>query len=236
MKHEVLGQKILAIILARGGSKGIPKKNIIFLAGKPLIAWTIEAAKKSKFITATLVSSDNEEILKVAQSFGAETLKRPKILATDNAMPEHGIIHAIKSFQKQNKYMPDIVVLLQPTSPLRTGRHIDEAISLMLEKKCNAVISVTEIKKSYLKTFMIRNGYLSGVANDDFPFMRRQKLPNIYMANGAIYAILTQKFIKKGKLLIDKTLPYVMDEECSMDLDYPEDIPLLEKKLFNKNR
>ena len=105
----------------------------------------------------------------------------------------------------------------------------------MLEKKCSAVISVKEIQKSYLKTFIAKDGYLAGVANNDFPFIPRQKLPCIYMANGAIYVISTREFIKKNKLLTAKTLPYIMKEEHSTDLDFPEDIPFLENKLLNKN-
>lgn len=215
---------ILAIIPARGGSKGIPRKNIVSVAGKPLLAWTIEASQKSKFINMVVVSSDSDEILGVAKRYGAIPLRRPSSLATDNALSGPVMTHAIESLRQKNKYMPDIVVLLQPTSPLRTHLHIDEAISVMLRKKCSAVISVKEIDKTYLKTFMDKNGYLTAAVNNNFPFTPRQRLPSVYITNGAIFATLTREFLKTKKLLTDKTMPYVMNEECSLDLNTLDDL------------
>ncbi len=215
---------VLAIIPARGGSKGIPRKNIVPVAGKPLLAWTIEAAQKSKFINMVTVSSDSDEILGVAKRYGAIPLRRPSSLATDNAPSGPVIMHAIESLRQKSKYMPDIVVLLQPTSPLRTHLHIDEAISVMLRKKCSAVISVKETDKMYLKTFVDKNGYLAAAVNENFPFTPRQKLPSVYVVNGAIFATLTREFLKTKKLLTGKTTPYIMDEECSLDLDTLDDL------------
>lgn len=222
-------KKILAIIPARGGSKGIPKKNIVPLADKPLIAWTIEAAKKSKYISRTVVSSDSEEILKVATKFGAEPIKRPPELATDQAPPEPIVFHVLSYLKKEN-YIPDILVYLQPTSPLRTYKDIDEAFDKFFAVKATAAISVYELDKKYLKAFVADDrGFLKTAANNKFPFMNRQLLPSVYMPNGAIYIITRKEFIKWGRLLSDKTLPYVMSSEKSFDLDTMDDLKRLRR-------
>ena len=232
-------KKILAIIPARGGSKGIPKKNIVLVGGKPLIAWTIEAAKKSKYINRIVVSSDSDEILSVAAKYGAEPIKRPAELATDTAPPEPLVHHALKYLKDEQKYAPDVLVYLQATSPLRDYKDIDSAFDIFLRSKATSAISAYELDKKYLKTFISsKNGFLKGVANNEFPFMNRQLLPNIYMPNGAIYIIMTKAFKKLGRLLSDKTLPYIMSLEKSIDIDNPEDLKklrlILKRSAFRK--
>ena len=130
----MITKKILSIIPARGGSKGLPRKNIIDLNGKPLIGWTIGASLKSKYITDTIVSSDDEEILNISQQYGANVLKRPKELATDIASSESVVLHTIKELKKQDKIY-DYIVLLQPTSPLRDEKDIDKAFEMLFKKK-----------------------------------------------------------------------------------------------------
>lgn len=227
-------KKILAIIPARGGSKGIPKKNIIPLAGKPLIAWTIDAAKKSKYIDKVVVSSDDDEILKVATKFGAESIKRPTKLATDTALPEPLIFQVMNYLKEKEGYVPKIIVYLQPTSPLRDTVDIDSSIEMILNKKATAIISVHELEKKYLKTFITDEyGYLKGSVNNKYPFMNRQQLPNIYMPNGIIFAITRKEFMKTGQLFSNKTAPYIMTPEKGFDLDTLED--LKEIKTIFKN-
>ena len=171
-KTKKSNKEIMAIIPARGGSKSIPRKNIVPLGGKPLIAWSIEAALGSKFITRTVVSSDDEEILKVAETHGAEVLRRPAELATDKATSEPVILHVLDHFLKHEKYEPDLVIYLQPTSPLRTTDDIDGAIRVFHQKEADALISVYEIDKSFLKSFLVdESGMLKGVSNNLFPFM-----------------------------------------------------------------
>lgn len=224
-------KKILAIIPARGGSKGIPRKNIIPVGGKPLIAWTIEAAKKSKYIDKVVVSSDNDEILKVAQKWRAYSIKRPAELATDQALPEPVVFHVLSCLKKEN-YIPDILIYLQPTSPLRTSRDIDDAFDKFFAAKATAAIGVFELDKKYLKAFVTDNrGFLKGSVNDQYPFMNRQLLPNVYMPNGAIYIITRKDFIKFNRLLSDKTVPYVMSPKKSFDLDTSEDLKKLKQIL-----
>lgn len=230
-----INKNILAIIPARGGSKGILKKNIFPIAGKPLLAWTIEAALKSKLINRVVVSSDDDEILKISKKFGVEPIKRPKDIAGDNSPYNLLIFHALKYLKKKEKYVPDVIVYLQPTSPLRNSADINKAISL-LKKNTTSVISVCELDDKYLKSFLIdKKGYLKGVVNNKFPFMNRQDLPKMYTSNGAIYVIKTKKFLKTRELFSDKTAPSVMSSEKGLDIDSMEDIKKAEKLLlFNK--
>lgn len=135
----------LAIIPARGGSKRLPRKNVLDLCGKPLITWSIEAGLNSKYIDKVVVSSDDDEILEISRKFGAETIKRPDELASDTATTFDAIKHTIDNLEKY-----DYIVLLQPTSPLRDQKHIDEAIELLVEKNADAVVSVCEMDHSPL--------------------------------------------------------------------------------------
>ncbi|NUW26223.1 acylneuraminate cytidylyltransferase family protein [Arcobacter butzleri] len=215
--------KIVSIIPARGGSKGLPGKNIIDLAGKPLIAWTIEASLKSKYITKTIVSSDNNNILEISKKFGVETIKRPDELALDTTPTEPVIEHVLKSLENIEQY--DYLILLQPTSPLRDEKDIDSAIKLLIQKKVSALISTKEIDNKILKAFKNNeNGYLEGIANNKYPFMRRQDLPKTFMPNGAIYIVSVKDFLKTKRLFTDKTISFEMSEEKSFDIDTKEDL------------
>ena len=211
--------RLLAIIPARGGSKGLPRKNITDLAGKPLIVWTIEASLRSKYITKTVVSSDDKEILDIAKQFGADALKRPKKLATDFATSESVVGWVIEHLESIGEVF-DIVVLLQPTSPLRDDKDIDKAFELMIEQEATAVISVYAFDNKILKTFLINdNGFMNSISKPQFPFMRRQDLPITYMANGAIYIININSFKDTLCFMTDKTLGYLMPEKMSRDID-----------------
>ena len=232
MAKNELKKEVLAIIPARGGSKSIPRKNIIDVAGKPLIAWTIEAALKSRDITRVIVSSDDEEILAVSKKYGAEPIKRPSELAADNSTSEPVILHALDYLLEKEKYSPELVVYLQPTSPLRTAEDIDRAFSHFMEQKAEALISVYEIDKSFLKSFLIdEKGFLKGVSNNEFPFMNRQTLPGVYMPNGAIYIVRAKNFKKSRKFFEKKTAPFIMAKERSVDLDDKEDLELIRRLL-----
>ena len=216
--------KIISIIPARGGSKGLPKKNILELAGKPLIAWTIESSLKSKYISKTIVSSDCDEILNISSKYGSEILKRPDELARDTTPTEPVVEHILQNIKDLGNY--SYLVLLQPTSPLRDEKDIDEAISkLIQEKDATALISVKEIDNKILKAFKINNnGYLEGISNNKYPFMRRQDLPKVFMPNGAIYIISINEFLKTKRLFSDNAISYLMNEEKSLDIDTIDDI------------
>jgi CMP-N-acetylneuraminic acid synthetase len=226
--------KILTIIPARGGSKGIPDKNIKDLAGKPLIAWTIEAALKSLYVTKTIVSSDSETILEISQKYGAKTLKRPAYLASDTARSEPVITHVLEQFKEENY---DYIILLQPTSPLRTNSDIDKAIKTLLESDATALISVYRPQHHPLKAFKMNSkGFLKGIINDDFPFAPRQELAEAYYPNGAIYIVKTALFLETGKLFTDKTVAFEMPFEKSLDIDTEADFINLEKALDKLNK
>lgn len=217
--------KILAIIPARGESKGIPRKNIADLGGKPLIAWTIEAALVCPYIDKVVVSSDDKEILATAKKWGTQIVKRPKKISGDYSPFQPLIFHALGACKKKENYTPDLLVYLQPTSPLRTSQDISEAIKKLLDKKAGALISVYPIDKKYLKAFVVnKNGYLAGAVNNKYPFANRQDLPDLYMPNGAIYIIKTKLFLKYGQLFSSRTLPYEMSFLQSIDIDNPDDL------------
>lgn len=146
---ESMTKKVLAIIPARGGSKGLPKKNIIDLAGKPLIAWTIETSLSSKYITKTIVSSDSDEILEVSKQYGSFILKRPIEFASDTSSSEVVVKHAMESMEEKFDY----VILLQPTSPLRDTKDIDSAFEKFFSLDATALISVCEYDNKILKAF-----------------------------------------------------------------------------------
>ncbi len=222
--------KILAVIPARGGSKGIKNKNIISVAGKPLIVWSIEAALGSKYISKTMVSSDDDAILTVAKEHGSEVLKRPADLATDEASSEGLIVHALEAEKEQgNSY--DYVMLLQPTSPLRGTEEIDKAAEVLQDRNANALISVYTPEHTPYKAFKLsKNGYLEGLVDNKTPFMRRQDLPQTFMPNGAIYIIETELFLQSGSLFCEEgTIAYEMSREKSVDVDTMEDILQIEK-------
>lgn len=224
-------KKVLAIIPARSGSKGIPKKNIIDLAGKPLIAWTIEASQGSKYITKTIVSSDCDEILEVAKNYNSNILKRPDELATDISSSEVVVKHAISSMEEKFDY----IVLLQPTSPLRDTTDIDSAFENLFSSNATALISVCEYDNKILKAFKEnKSGYIVGISNNKYPFMRRQDLPKTYMSNGAIYITKVDEFLKNNSFFTDKTISFVMNETKSFDIDTREDLKKVEKYI-NEN-
>jgi CMP-N,N'-diacetyllegionaminic acid synthase len=226
--------RILGIITARGGSKGLPGKNIIPVLGKPLIVYTIDASLRSSLITKTVVSSDGDTILKVSEKNGAIPLKRPSEFAQDTSSSEDAIIHALTTLKSKGEEF-DIFVLLQPTSPLRDSDDVDNAISIMLNNKASAVISVVNIGVKPFKSYYLnQDGFLQGVHSNKSPNMRRQELPDAYLANGAIYATYVDDFLQSKSLIPDRSIPYLMSKEKSIDIDKIEDVRQVEL-LFDRN-
>lgn len=226
---------ILAIIPARGGSKSIFRKNIRMVGGKPLIAWTILASLRSKHITKTIVSSEDDEILKISKRFGADILIRPGKYAKDSTPIPPVISDCLAQLDKQKEKF-DVLILLQPTSPLRDFRDIDSAIELFLKEKATALISGYEPDKSPLKAFVInRKGLLEGLVDRAAPFMNRQQLPPAFYANGAIYIINVKNFLATKNLLTSKTIPFIMPLGKSIDIDSLEDIKKVTLEIKHKN-
>ena len=214
---------IVAVITARGQSKGIPDKNIRPLAGKPLIAWTIEAAGKSKLLDRIIVSTDDQRIAKVAQDYGAEVpFVRPSELALDNTPHIDVMIHALNWLEAQPEGECPYVMLLQPTVPFRTAEDIDAAIQLAAAKQAPAVISVCEVERHpYIMKRVLEDGTMSDFLPSDIPYLRRQALPLCYALNGAIY-LVRPALLRREKTFCPKgAYAYIMPPERSLDIDSP---------------
>lgn len=221
----------LAVIPARGGSKRLPRKNILNLADKPLIAWTIEAAKNSKYIDHFVVSTDDQEISDIAKRHGAVVLTRPFELATDTASSVDVVLHALN--EKNKNY--DYVILLQPTSPLRTAQHIDEAIELLFEKNANSVLSVCETDHSPLwSNTLPEDGRMDKFIREEVKGKRSQDLPKYFQLNGAIYIVNTECFEQSKSLIQENnSYAYIMSKEDSIDIDTDLDFEFV-SLLINK--
>lgn len=221
---------IIAIIPARGGSKGLPRKNMIPLAGKPLINWSIDEANNSQYISKVFVTTEDEEIAGISISAGASIINRPKSLAGDKILTDQVLIHAINTLQKNELQENDIIVLLQPTSPLRTAQDIDQSIEAFLgNKDCQCLISVVEPEYTPAKAFVMGNdGYLSGLLSVDAPFSRRQDLPTTYFSNGSIYIFRTIDFKNAGRIPRKSILPFIMPRSRSIDIDTIDDLQAAE--------
>ncbi len=224
--------RILAIIPARGGSKGIPRKNITPLAGRPLIAYTFEAARSSKLINRIILSTDDDEIAEVGRRNGIEVpFIRPRELAEDNTPTLPVIKHAVEFLESKQNYTADIIVILQPTTPLRKSYHIDEALTLLINNPdADSVVSVTEVPHHYNPYFVmkIEDELLKFYNSESVKYTRRQDLPKVYSRNGAIYAFWLKTLKDKNSIYGDICLPYVMDFEKSVNIDSVYDIKIAE--------
>ncbi|WP_199616745.1 acylneuraminate cytidylyltransferase family protein [Paenibacillus alkalitolerans] len=226
------GRRILTVIPARGGSKGIPRKNLYRVAGKPLIAWTIEEAKKSKFIDRLIVSSDDEEIMETAVRYGCEApFRRPNQLAKDETPGVEPILHAVEEISGY-----DYVVLLQPTSPLRTVSDIDGCLELCVGSRSASCVSVTETEENPYWMFRINeDNRMLPVLPEGSGFTRRQDLPPCYVLNGAVYVSEITALLKNKSFLHEDTVAYRMPRERSLDIDDMEDILEFERRVQNRS-
>ena len=219
----------VALIPARGGSKGLKKKNLYPLKNKPLISWTIESAIYSHSLEKIFVSSDDSSILEIASKEGVNCIERPANLAEDSSSMESVIMHSIEQIDKQGigfKY----IILLQPTSPLRDSKDIDLACKKFIQLNADSLISVTNVESTVLKTLVKDdNGFLRPAFDNKFPSMNRQQLPLAYKPNGAIYIINKKLFLNNPTLFQKNTAMYEMKENKSIDVDSINDIYAIEK-------
>ena len=231
--------KILAIIPARGGSKGIKLKNLSKINGKPLVAFSIEHSLASKLINRTIVSTDSEEIAKVSEEYGAEIpIFRSKELAGDNILDLPVFEHMLTYLKEEENYEPEIVVHLRPTSPYRKAEWIDSAIKLLIENtSADSIRSVSEPSQHPYRVFEIKNNFLFPLMNERHPepyLLRRQDLPKMYYYNCVIDVTKPSTIFIKKSMTGDKMLPYIMKPEDSIDIDKPMDLEFA--KFFLKNR
>lgn len=230
------GSTVIAVIPARGGSKGIPRKNLTNLAGKPLIAHTIFAAQKALLVDAIWVSSDDKDILNLSASLGAKTLSRPDKIADDNASANEVVYHFIGSLPEDVRNQNTVILYLQPTSPLRDETHIDSALKAMDTARANGVMSVVEAEKPPQKSFRIdENGRLISLFDERQSNARRQDLPLCYYPNGAIYAFRISEFLARNGFPSNGSIPFMMSHADSIDIDNTTDLIRAELAIGEKD-
>ena len=223
-------RRFLALIPARGGSKRVPGKNRRLLAGKPLIQWTIEAAQEAEQIDTVCVSSDDQAIIDLGRQLGVEApFVRPAELATDTARSTDVALHALDWYEQRGEYF-DYVVLLQPTSPLRSAEHIRQAIEVLDRRRGDAVISVCPVAHSPLwSNTLPEDDSLSGFLPDEVIGRRSQDLPSYYRLNGAIYIVRPERLREERTFfLADNIFAYRMPEVVSVDIDTELDFLMAE--------
>jgi N-acylneuraminate cytidylyltransferase/CMP-N,N'-diacetyllegionaminic acid synthase len=229
----MMSLNVLGIIPARGGSEGIFRKNIKTLSGKPLIAWTIEASLNSKFINKLIVSTEDQEIADISLKYGAKVpFIRPSDIAKHSSSRNEVVLHAIKSLPGF-----DYVVLLQPTSPFRQTKHIDEAFEFLLNKNAPACVSVVEQDQPPFWMYKMTNEKKLTPLIEENKFNRRQLVPKSYSLNGAIFICNTKYFLSSDHpdpFITSNTIGYEMSAEFSLDIDDEWDWKIAEA-IFSKN-
>lgn len=233
-----MSERVLALIPARGGSKGIPRKNVMMLAGKPLIAYSILQAQESNRITRVIVSTDDDEISTVARECGAEVpFKRPDEFAGDLSPDIDVFRHTLVWLKEQEDYVPDVIVQLRPTGPVRRVELIDKAVDLLIaHPEADAVRSVALALQTPYKMWHIDSeGYLDPVLRiegiSDSQSLPRQQLPLVYWQNGYVDVVRPRAILEKNSMWGDCALPFIVDEPL-FELDYPENIPDIEQALI----
>ena len=225
--------KILAIIPSRGGSVEIPHKNIVRVDGKPLQYYTIKASQNAKLITRTIVSTDDEKIAKHARSMGVEVMNRQKKYATSDSLIEPAIKDILNTLKKKEKYVPDFIVLLQNTSPLRRSEHIDECIQKMLKNKYDSIFSCSDSKAL---VWGKKGSHLKPITYDSDKRKQRQEIANKqFLENGAIYVTKYKNFINSNNRISGKIGYYKMNSEISYEIDKEHDLLAVEQ-IFKKQK
>ncbi len=229
--------RLLAVIPARGGSKGVPRKNVHPLAGRPLIAYTIDAALAASSVDRVVVSTEDDEIARISKALGAEVHRRPAELAGDDT-PSHPVIVDAVSAQEKSGYRPDAVATLQPTSPLRTAQHIDEAAALFAATpEADSLVSCIEVPHIFHPGSLMclnESGHLEPFLSEPAPLRRQQKERLVARNGAAIYLTRSNRirdFIFGGILI-----PYFMDADASVDIDAPEDLVCAERLLAERGQ
>lgn len=238
----IKGKKVVAVITAKGHSRALPNKNIRILAGKPLIYYSIKAAKDSKLVDRVIVSTDSPKIAKIAEKYGAEApFLRPAELATDTAHTPPVITHALKFLEEKEGFHADIVVTLQPTSPLREAGAIDSMIETLIKKNYDSVISVVNVGGYHPWWMSKMKGdklvpFLDLPPGTDPYNLERQQLPTVLKQNGSVYVTRAKALFDKDNIIIAENCgAYLMDETHSLDIDGYADLLLVETVMKDKS-
>lgn len=218
--------EVLALVTARGGSKGIPRKNLIPFMGKPLIAWSVEAAIAARMVTRTIVTTDDSEIGEAGLAAGAEVpFQRPDDLARDDTLDLPVFEHALNWLKENEGYAPDIVVHLRPTTPLRPPGLIDEGVTaLMADPEADSVRAVTLPENNPFKMWKIENGQMSPLVKTDIHEaynQPRQNLPTAYWQTGTVDIARTRTIVELGSMTGNRILPLIIDRGLAVDIDDP---------------
>jgi len=228
---------IIAIIPARGGSVGLKNKNMYPLNKKPLLFYTIEAAKKVKLIDRIIVSSDSKKILSFSKKNKVEIIKRPKKISTSNSTTHQAVMHCLNFLKKNENYLPNIIIILQPTSPLRDSSQINRAIKIFLrDKNATSLVSCIKVPHNFHPMSLMKknkDGYLIDFLKSKKKFFRRQDKDMLFARNGAAIYIIKYSDVKNF-LFGGKIINFLMNNKSSIDIDSAEDIKLAEKILKRK--
>ena len=223
--------KVLGIIPARGGSKGVPRKNLRKFHGKPLLAYAIETGRESLSISHLVVNTEDPEIIQTAEEYDCEVVRRGPQIARDDSAVIDTVFQTLNFFDSKNEYF-DAVLLLQPTAPLRTGKDIDRAVEL-LESSPNldAVISMVQVDDHHpARMYRISNNRLHSLM-PEYESERRQKLPPLFLRNGCIYLVRTNAIRKYKTLMPENKAPYIMDAQWFVNIDTEIDVIILDELL-----
>ena len=221
-----------AIITARGGSKGLPGKNMALLAGRPLIAYTLDAAQRCPWVDRVVVTTDDDRIAQVSAAAGAEVLKRPPQLATDAASSVDTVVHVLQVLAAQGRG-PSRFVLLQPTSPLRSAALLTECLDMLETAGSGCAVSVCALDHHPAKSLVQREGRWQPLLGDwQVMHQPRQSLAPACRPNGAIYAMVTAEFLVQRQFLFDPLMPYFMSAADSIDIDTADDLRRAEQELL----
>lgn len=222
---------VIGLITARGGSKTIPRKSIVELAGRPMLAYSCEAARESRTLDRVILSTDDEEMAEVGRSLGVEVpFMRPAALASDSALMPEVINHALDWLDAE-RIDVEAIVLLQPTSPLRNAVHIDESVELLRESGAETVVSLVEAPHQFNPISVMTlndDGHAAPYQKTDRLVMRKQDKPTVYGRNGPAVLVLRPQVVRRGELYGTPTVGYVMDKISSVDIDDAEDLYLAE--------
>ncbi|MGH7895511.1 MAG: cytidylyltransferase domain-containing protein [Candidatus Binatia bacterium] len=224
--------KILAVVPARGGSRGIPRKNIRLLCGRPLLAWTADVARAAKTLDRVVLTTDDTEIAEVGRGAGLEVpFLRPAELARDDTPGVAPVLHALDWLAAHEGYRPDAVMLLQPPSPLRRAEHIEEAVALFERTGADCVVSICQPDYHPYWMKVIRDGVLAPFMREGARYNARQELPPVYRTNGAIYLARADRVLERRTFELERTVPYVMRREDSVNIDDEFDWWIAEQRL-----
>jgi D-3-phosphoglycerate dehydrogenase / 2-oxoglutarate reductase len=225
--------RVLGVIPARGGSKGIPRKNIYPLHGKPLIAYTIEPSLASSILTDVMVTTDDEEIADVSREYGALVpFMRPADLGTDSAQAIPTIQHAVREMETLRDYHYDVVVMLQPTTPLRTSQDIDESVRKLIDTDADSVISVVDVGGHHpMRMKQIVEDTLIDYDDEAIENMPRQDLPAVYLRAGSIYATRRDVLMIQGSFKGEISRPFIIPPDRAVNIDIMPDMVVAEWRI-----